>query len=101
MDPLIRPATAEVWSALEDLFETSGPSRRCWCMYWRIGAEYRRRSAEENREALRELIEAGPPPGLLAFYGDVVVGWAQLTPRDALPWLDGNWRLRRVDEVPV
>jgi hypothetical protein len=29
------------------------------------------------------------------------VGWCQLTPRDALPWLDRAWRLKRVDVVPV
>jgi GNAT superfamily N-acetyltransferase len=31
----------------------------------------------------------------------VAVGWCQLTPRDAVPWLDRTWRLRRVDDVPV
>ena len=29
------------------------------------------------------------------------MGWCQLTPRDALPWLDRAWRLKRVDDVPV
>lgn len=31
----------------------------------------------------------------------VLASWCQLTPRDALPWLDRTWRLKRVDEVPV
>src|SRR5262249_41370269 len=31
----------------------------------------------------------------------LAVGWCQLTPRDALPWLDRTWRLKRVDDVPV
>jgi GNAT superfamily N-acetyltransferase len=31
----------------------------------------------------------------------MAVGWCQLTPRDALPWLDRTWRLKRVDDVPV
>jgi GNAT superfamily N-acetyltransferase len=38
---------------------------------------------------------------LLAFNGDLAVGWCQLTPRDALPWLDRSRRLGRVDDVPV
>jgi GNAT superfamily N-acetyltransferase len=46
-------------------------------------------------------VKRGPPPGLLAFDGDMAVGWCQLTPRDALPWLDRAWRLKRVDDVPV
>lgn len=31
----------------------------------------------------------------------MAVGWCQLTPRDALPWLDRAWRLKRVDAAPV
>jgi GNAT superfamily N-acetyltransferase len=31
----------------------------------------------------------------------MAVGWCQLTPRGALPWLDRAWRLKRVDDVPV
>jgi GNAT superfamily N-acetyltransferase len=70
-------------------------------MYWRIGSAYRKRPREANKAAFRELVESGRPPGLLAFDGDLAVGWCQLTPRDALPWLDRSWRLKRVDEVPV
>jgi GNAT superfamily N-acetyltransferase len=46
-------------------------------------------------------VKRGPPPGLVALDGDLAVGWCQLTPRDALPWLDRAWRLKRVDQVPV
>lgn len=97
----VRPLTPDLWSALEDLFSTEGPVSRCWCMYWRIGSQYRKRPPDENKAAFREVENNGPPPGLLAFDGDLVVGWCQLTPREVLPWLDRTWRLRRVDEVPV
>jgi len=70
-------------------------------MYWRIGNDYRKRPPEANKAAFCELVKSGPPPGLLAFDGDLAVGWCQLTPRDALPWLDRTWRLKRVDDVPV
>ena len=52
-------------------------------MYWRIGSAYRKRPREKNKAAFREVVKHGPPPGLLAFDGDVAVGWCQLTPRDA------------------
>src|SRR6185437_10425526 len=29
------------------------------------------------------------------------IGWCQVTPRNALPWLDRVWRLKRVDDLPV
>jgi GNAT superfamily N-acetyltransferase len=70
-------------------------------MYWRIGSAYRQRPRPHNRAAFREIVRRGPPPGLLAFEGDLAVGWCQLTPRDALPWLQRARRLQRVDGVPV
>ncbi|MBV9269007.1 MAG: GNAT family N-acetyltransferase [Acidobacteriaceae bacterium] len=70
-------------------------------MYWRIGSTYKKQPRQKNKAALRDIVEQGPPPGLIAFDGKLPVGWCQLTPRDALPWLDRVWRLRRVDDVPV
>jgi hypothetical protein len=97
----IHPLTPDLWPALEDLFGEQGPVSRCWCMYWRIGSEYRKRPREGNKAAFREVVKSGPPPGLLAFDGYLAVGWCQLTPRDYLPWLDRTWRLKRVDDLPV
>jgi GNAT superfamily N-acetyltransferase len=97
----VQPLTPDLWPALEDLFGEQGAVGGCWCMYWRIGDEYRKRPRYENRAALCELVKSGPPPGLLAFKGELAVGWCQLTPRDELPWLERTWRLKRVDEVPV
>ncbi|QCI69333.1 GNAT family N-acetyltransferase [Phreatobacter stygius] len=70
-------------------------------MYWRIGRAYRDAPRATNKAAFYEVVKQGPPPGLVAFDGEVAVGWCQLTPRDALPWLDRSWRLKRVDDVPV
>jgi GNAT superfamily N-acetyltransferase len=70
-------------------------------MYWRIGSAYHKRPREKNRAAFRQVVKRGPPPGLLAFDGDVAVGWCQLTPRDSLPWLDGARLLTRVDDARV
>ena len=97
----VRPLTPELWPALEDLFGRNGACNGCWCMYWRDGSAYRRGGTDANKSAFRKIVTAGPPPGLLAFAGDLAVGWCQLTPRDALPWLDRTWRLARVDAAPV
>ena len=97
----VLPLTPDLWPALEDLFGPKGACSGCWCMYWRIGAEYRNRAAFRNKDDFRGIVANGPPPGLLAFAGDLAVGWCQLTPRAALPWLDRTWRLRRTDETPV
>ena len=96
-----RPLTPHLWPAFEDLFGENGAVGGCWCMYWRIGRAYRKKPREENKTAFWEIVERGPPPGLLAFDGDTAVGWCQLTPRDVLPWLDRAWRLKRVDDAAV
>lgn len=93
----IVPATAGRWEALADLFGRAGASSGCWCMYWRLGPPYNRRPHEHNRDAFKELVEGGPPPGLLAFAGEVAVGWCQVTPRDDLPWVRQTRVLGPVD----
>ena len=100
-DLVVEPLTAWLWPAFVELLDQGGPAGQCWCMYWRIGAEYRRRLAEENREAFREIVAKPPPQGLLALRDGVAVGWCQVTPRGAVPAIEGPWRLRRVDDVPV
>ena len=97
----IRPVTPELWPSLVDLFGKFGASNGCWCMYWRLGGAYRDAPIGANKEALRQIVKRGSPPGLLAFDGDLPVGWCQLTPRDALPWLDHMWWFARVDALPV
>lgn len=97
----IVPLTPDLWPALEDLFGERGACNGCWCMYWRIGSAYRHRPRDLNRKDFEQVVRTGPPPGLLAFHGDVPVGWCQITPRDALPWPDRARRLRRIDDLPV
>src|SRR5262245_38426468 len=101
----IQPLTTDLWTAFEALLDTTGPCSRCWCMYWRIGSAYRKPPREENKAAFRQVVRRGPPPGLLAFDGDVAVGWCQLTPRDALHgWIrsgvSGAWIKRRSGHSP-
>jgi GNAT superfamily N-acetyltransferase len=96
----ILPLTPGLWPAFDDLFAKWRASNGCWCIHWRIGGAYRGKRSE-NKEALREIVERGSPPGLLAFDGDLAVGCCQVTPRDALPWLDRMWWFRPVDDMPV
>jgi GNAT superfamily N-acetyltransferase len=97
----IRRFTLSLWPAMENLFGKAGASNGCWCMYWRIGAEYHKRPREKNKHAFHRIVKQGPPPGLLAFHGELAVGWCQLTPRKDLSWLNRKQPLQPADDVPV
>ena len=79
MNLAVHPATPERWGDLVELFERRGPrggwrnapAYGCWCMYWRVGNDYRKQPARNNRNAFRAVVEHGPPPGLLAFDGTI------------------------------
>jgi GNAT superfamily N-acetyltransferase len=86
----IQPVMPGLWSDLEKLFGKQGACNGCWCMYWRIGAEYHKRNRAQNEADLHQIISSNRPAGLLAFLDDIPVGWCQLTPRNDLPWLVKN-----------
>lgn len=62
-----------------------GPKRPdasvCWCLSYRLPSKENRSLAGPARgERMRQIVEQGPP-GVLAYDGDTVVGWAAVAPR--------------------
>src|SRR5690606_5667245 len=58
----------------------------CWCTHFRLPPAVRRTADHVGNKAhIRARIEAGPPPGLLAFDGGRAVGWMQIGPRADVP----------------
>ncbi|MFI5254858.1 MAG: GNAT family N-acetyltransferase [Candidatus Limnocylindrales bacterium] len=98
----IEPLTPERWADLEALFGRGGGSYGCWCMYFRRSStEMAAAKAAENREALRAMADADPPPGLLAYDGDVPVGWVGLGPRSSFTRIVRSRFIHPVDELPA
>jgi len=97
----ILPLTPDLWPMFEDLLGQGGPCSRCWCMYWRIGPAYHKRTPRANKSAFKLIVRNGPPPGLIALLDSKAVGWCQLTPRAVLPHLDQVKKCRAVDDRPV
>lgn len=76
----VRPATV-----FTDVATMLGPKRPdanvCWCLSYRLpSTEHLALRGTERAEKVAELVQAGPP-GVLAYDGDQVVGWAAVHPR--------------------
>jgi ribosomal protein S18 acetylase RimI-like enzyme len=103
----IRPVTPERWPDLESIFMARGCSipRGCWCMYYRrsggSGWPVGGKRSRVNRADLKALVDAGPPPGLIAYQGKVPVGWVTLGPREDFAKLEKSPVMKPVDDKPV
>jgi GNAT superfamily N-acetyltransferase len=92
-DDAIEPLTPDLWPAFEDLFGKEGACFGCWCTYFRMGPAERKATGHVGKRAfIHARIEAGPPPGLLAFSGGRAVGWMQIGPRGDVPEWNGGRR---------
>lgn len=96
------PLTPGRWPDLEELFGARGACGGCWCMAWRLAPrDFRAGKGAGNRNALRSLVKAGPPPGVLAYAGKACVGWCAVAPRAEYPRLANSRVLAPVDDRPV
>ena len=68
----------------------------CWCMWWR----QRTGNRERNKQAMKELVDGGREPGLLAYESAVPVGWVSIGPREEFGQLVRSRIYRPVDEEP-
>ena len=95
-------ATPSRWRDIEKLFGERGACAGCWCMYWRRKrSEWERQKGAGNKRALKKIVQAGPPPGVLAYANGEPIGWCALAPREAYPALANSRVLKPVDEKPV
>lgn len=108
MKVTLAPLTPGRWPDLEAVFNARGCSiaRSCWCMaYRRSGSDAPgppgMTRAEANRAALKALVVAGRPPGLIGYRGKVPVGWVSIGPRENYARLRRSPVMKAVDEQPV
>ncbi|MGZ8804376.1 MAG: GNAT family N-acetyltransferase [Microbacterium sp.] len=99
MDIEVRPATA-----FDDVTTMVGPKRAdanvCWCLSYRIPSkENRSLTGVARGRKVSELMAQGPP-GVLAYQGDEVVGWAAVHARADTSFAT-NRRIPYVDDLDV
>lgn len=93
-----RPLTADRFSHMEAVFGDRGVARNCFCMHWRRpdGGYV---DVRDNRDRFADIIEAGPPPGLIGYVDDMPKGWVQVGPRADFPTIARSRLFKPVDEV--
>jgi GNAT superfamily N-acetyltransferase len=96
------PLTAERWADLEALFGEHGAYGGCWCMWWRsTRREFGERQGKGNRQAMKEIVDSGTVPGILAYAAGRPVGWCSVAPREQFGALERSPVLKRLDDEPV
>ena len=96
------PATPARWRDLERLFGPRGACAGCWCMWARLPrAEFQAGVGAKNKRALRRVVAAGEPPGILAYVNGEPAGWCGLGPRADFRRLEKSKVLAPVDDRPA
>jgi ribosomal protein S18 acetylase RimI-like enzyme len=97
-----KPLTPQTWSDFETLFGRSGAYGGCWCMWWRsTRKEFEQRGNDGNKSAMRAIVQSGQPTGILAYQGEIPVGWCSIAPRETYGSLERSPVLRRIDDQSV
>ena len=87
---------------LATLFDAGGDPKWCWCAFYRLRArDFADATPTSNRGLIERLAGDAPAPGLVAYEGDVVVGWVSLGPREAYDRLTFSKALGPIDDTPV
>jgi GNAT superfamily N-acetyltransferase len=100
--PVLQPLTPERWGDFVDLFGANGACGGCWCMWWRAHRpDFLKGRGAGNKQALKRIVDRGPPPGVLAYVDGKAVGWCAVAPRSEKPVLDNSRLAKRVDDKDV
>jgi GNAT superfamily N-acetyltransferase len=99
---VVRPATRARFGDVTTMLGPKNPgSSVCWCLSHRLDARTNRELAGPARgEYVRELCGRKVAPGVLAYSGAEVAGWAATAPRSELPFARSA-KIPHVDDLPV
>jgi GNAT superfamily N-acetyltransferase len=102
MSIVVRPATTARFDDIATMLGPKNPdSSVCWCLSHRLDSRTNRGLAGPARgEYVRKLCGRTVAPGVLAYSGDEVAGWAATAPRSELPF-ERSVKIPHVDDLPV
>lgn len=102
MSIVVRPATKARFADVTTMLGPKNPdSSVCWCLSHRVDWRTNRELAGPARgEYVRKLCGRKVAPGILAYSGTEVAGWAATAPRSELPFARSA-KIPHVDDLPV
>ncbi|HEY9308345.1 MAG TPA: GNAT family N-acetyltransferase [Microbacterium sp.] len=78
----IEPATADRFDDAQHALSGGGDGYGCQCQWWMMpNSEWQKTSREDREGRLRDEIDAGPPPALIAYVDGEAAGWVRVGPR--------------------
>lgn len=71
-------------------------------MWWRLKrSQFSEQKGDGNKRALKNIVDSGEIPGLLAYANGKPIAWCSVAPRETYPVLDRSRTLKRIDDQPV
>jgi GNAT superfamily N-acetyltransferase len=97
------PLTKKNWSQFVKLFGEKGACGNCWCMYFRLSkADFQEGKADDgNKLAMKKIVWANKPTGLLALYEGQAIAWCAFAPREDFSKLENSRVHKRIDKETV
>jgi GNAT superfamily N-acetyltransferase len=97
------PIEVRAAAEFDDVKQVLGPKRAdanvCWCLSYRLPSKENRTLLGEDRgKRVQQLCREDLPPGVLAYDGDEVVGWAAVHPRAGTSFAR-NRKIPHVDDA--
>ncbi|MFQ5865435.1 MAG: GNAT family N-acetyltransferase, partial [bacterium] len=90
------------WADFEKLFGERGACGGCWCMWWRLARpQFEQQKGKGNKQAMRNIVDSGEIPGILAYANDHAIAWCSIAPRNRFPVLQHSRILKPIDDKPV
>jgi GNAT superfamily N-acetyltransferase len=98
----VKPATIERFDDVAIMLGPKNPdSSVCWCLSHRLDWRTNRELVGPARgEYVRKLCGRDVAPGVLAYDGEEVVGWAAVAPRSELPFARST-KIPHIDDLAV
>lgn len=97
-----RPLTPEIWDDFLEVMGPKGGDAGCFCMWYRLkSSEFGQNEGDRNRRMMKDIVDAGPPPGLIGYRDGIPVGWVQVGPRDQYGRLNRSRVTKPLDDRPA